>query len=237
MADNGIPFEWWDAVDGLQPIPLEEVAWYTSGSRLRAFKAAAPGSHPYLKAACDLSHLRLMHDMVAAGRDLQVVLEDDLQLLDGSGGVSTTGEFLEALNATLHALPEDWDILWLNHGNPIKRKPSNLVDWVGPGVRTFLSTSGTVGMVYRRSFALRLLNEAQIGDRDIDNVMNDVGQLGMARAYVADPPLVREHEAGFASQIEIQGGSSSGAEKKKKKVVGRRVSEEDKEDRRRATER
>ena len=36
----------------------------------------------------------------------------------------------------------------------------------------------------------------------MDNLLNDVGQRGMARAYVADPPLVRIHEARFPSQIE-----------------------------------
>jgi hypothetical protein len=93
--------------------------------------------------------------------------------------------------------------LWLNHGAPILKNPNNLAGWVGPGVRMFLDNSITVGMVYKRSFALRVLNDAQIGNKDIDNIMNDIGQLGMVRAYVADPPLAKVHEAGFASQIEI----------------------------------
>jgi hypothetical protein len=53
------------------------------------------------------------------------------------------------------------------------------------------------------SACLQVLNDAQIGSRDIDNLMNDVGQLGMAAAYVADPALVRVHPSGFASQIEV----------------------------------
>ena len=195
MTQQNIPFTWWDAVDGSAQLPIEEVRWYTRGRRLRDFLKEEPGGHEYRKVACDLSHLRLMHDMVAAGREVQIVLEDDVQF--------TNDNFLEMLNSTLHALPADWDVLWLNHGGPIQRKPSNLAGWVGPGVRMFLDNSATVGMVYKKTFALRILNDAQIGNKHIDNLMNDVGQLGLVRAYVADPPLVQVHEAGFASQIEI----------------------------------
>ena len=38
----------------------------------------------------------------------------------------------------------------------------------------------------------------------IDNLMNDMGQLGRVRAYVADPPLVQIHDAQFPSQIEVE---------------------------------
>lgn len=54
---------------------------------------------------------------------------------------------------------------------------------------------------------MQVLNDAQIGNKGIDNLMNDVGQLGRVRAYVADPPLV--HEAGFPSQIDIDSGGRS----------------------------
>jgi GR25 family glycosyltransferase involved in LPS biosynthesis len=145
MASLGTDFRWWDAVDGTKALPDDEVRWYVSGSRLKQYKRRAPGSQEWRKIACDLSHLRLMHDMVASGRDIQVVLEDDVQLL---------GDFKQRLNATLAALPADWDVLWLNHGAPIQRKRSNLRGWVGPGLRMFTDNSATVGMVYRRSFAL-----------------------------------------------------------------------------------
>ena len=200
MKAQGIKFKWWDAVDGGQPLAAEEVRWYTSGWRLRAFLSSVPGSHAYRKAACDLSHLRLMHDMIAQGREVQVVLEDDVQF--------TGTDFVRELNATLASTPEDWDVLWLNHGEPMERKKGRrgggaLGGWVGDKVRLFYDNSITVGMVYRRAFALRVLNDAQIGNKDIDNLMNDVGQLGEVRAYVADPPLVKVHERKFQSQIEI----------------------------------
>jgi hypothetical protein len=54
-----------------------------------------------------------------------------------------------------------------------------------------------------------MLNDAQIGNKPIDNVMNDVGQLGRVKAYVADPPLVRVHEAGFPSTINVDGSTLS----------------------------
>jgi hypothetical protein len=134
--------------------------------------------------------------MLSTDREVQVVLEDDAQLLDEV-------DFLSSLNSTLAGLPEDWDALYLNHGAPIQDEPSNLLGWVGPGVRMFLDNAATVSIVYRRSFALKMLNDAQIGNKDIDNVMNDLVQLGRAKAYVADPPLVRVHEAAFESQIEL----------------------------------
>jgi len=196
MKTQNINFRWWDAVDGSQILPEDEVRWYSSGKRLRKFLHSEPGSRSYRKAACDLSHLRIMHDMVASSRDVQVVLEDDLQF--------TGTNFIAELNSTMSALPADWDVLWLNHGAPILRNRKNLAGWVGQGIRMFLDNSITIGMVYKRSFALRVLNEAQIGTKDIDNLMNDIGQLGLVRAYVADPSLVKIHEAGFASQIEVE---------------------------------
>lgn len=145
MGAQKIAFRWWDAVDG-KALPEDEIRWYTSGRRLAIFLRTQPGSQPHRKLACDLSHLRLMHSMVAAGREIQVVLEDDVQLVGD--------DFLGQLNATLSTLPDDWDVLWLNHGGPIARRPGNLAGWVGPRARMFWDNSGTVGMVYRRKFAL-----------------------------------------------------------------------------------
>lgn len=144
MTEQKIPFKWWDAVDGTQHMPEDEIRWHLSGSRLKSYFKSPQGSRDWRKAACDLSHLRLMHDMIASGRDVQVVLEDDVQLVT---------DFEARLKAALAALPADWDVLWLNHGRPIQRNPNNLSGWVGPGLRLFRDNSGTVGMVYRRSFA------------------------------------------------------------------------------------
>lgn len=197
LKSQNIPFTWWDAVDGTKPIStLTDVRWYFSGRRRRDYLKSKPGSHIHRKVACDLSHIRLMHGMLSTDRELQVVLEDDAQLLDQV-------DFLRSLNLTLAALPEDWEALYLNHGTPIQDNPSNLLGWVGPGVRMFLDNAATVAIVYRRSFALKTVNDVQIGNKDIDNVMNDLVQLGRVKAYVADPPLVRVHEAAFASQIEV----------------------------------
>lgn len=62
--------------------------------------------------------------------------------------------------------PSSWaplQIFWLNHGKPIRRDPSNLLGWVGHGVRLFADNSGMLSYAYRRSFALRALNDAQVG--------------------------------------------------------------------------
>lgn len=54
-------------------------------------------------------------------------------------------------------------IFWLNHGKPIKQDPGKLLGWVGRGVRLFAENSGMLSYIYRRSFALRALNDAQVG--------------------------------------------------------------------------
>ncbi|KAL4419291.1 hypothetical protein ABPG77_008341 [Micractinium sp. CCAP 211/92] len=128
---------------------------------------------------------------------MALVFEDDFQLLDQGG------DFMKRLKRAMEQLPEDWEIFWLNHGKPIKLDPSNLLGWVGRGVRRFAENSGMLSYAYRRSFALRALNDAQIGDKDIDDLLNDLGALGEVAAYVADPPLVRPHKLHNISQIEV----------------------------------
>jgi hypothetical protein len=99
--------------------------------------------------------------------------------------------------------PTRLQIFWLNHGKPIQQDPSKLLGFVGQGVRTFAENSGMLSYIYRRSFALRALNDAQIADKDIDDLLNDLGALGEVAAYVADPPLVRPNKQHNISQIEV----------------------------------
>lgn len=49
------------------------------------------------------------------------------------------------------------------------------------------------------------LNEAQIGDRDFDNVIEDLGKYKAVPCYVAQPALVRASAKGFPSNTEVVG--------------------------------
>lgn len=58
----------------------------------------------------------------------------------------------------------------------------------------------------------QVLNEAQVGDRDFDNVIEDAGKYLFAAAYVAVPPLAAPSAQSLQSQTEVEGldPSSSG---------------------------
>ncbi|PRW32880.1 histone H3 [Chlorella sorokiniana] len=182
LLSRGINTTFFDAVDGAQqPLPGADVDWYVSGARWSGISGDRPGGRWHRKIAADLSHYRLMHRLLASGHEMQLVLEDDFRLLvDGQ-------EWLHRLQAVMQQLPSDWEILWLNHG---KGRRSAGLPLVGQGVRLHLENSVTVSTLYRRSFALKALQDAHIGDKDIDDLVNDLGSLGVAAAYVADPPLV-----------------------------------------------
>lgn len=53
-----------------------------------------------------------------------------------------------------------------------------------------------------------MLGDARLGDKDIDNLYNDVCSLGLAAAYVADPPLVAP--GALAAHSMIEGGPDGG---------------------------
>ena len=61
-----------------------------------------------------------------------------------------------------------------------------------------------------RPARLQALNDAQIGDKDIDDMLNDMGALGEVQAYVADPPLVCPNPHHNVSQIDLQPQKKSG---------------------------
>lgn len=174
----------------------EEIQWYTRGNRLEKVLAGVKKTRRHTAAL--LSHLRLMHKMVAEGRDVQGVLEDDFSFL---------GEDVKkTLYDTMSDLPDDWDVLWLSHGPPIT-DAGGLLGWAGPNqrVQTFTSNFVTLGLIYTRRLALKLLNEAQIGDNDFDNVIENLGKYKEINAYVAVPPIVGHGDKNLKSQTEVPG--------------------------------
>jgi hypothetical protein len=206
LATAGVPFEFVDAVDGDDPaaLPAADVERYFSGERLAKFRGGSPNAR--FKVACDLSHFRLMHALLASPLQAQLVLEDDFQLpaalaatsrpgrrrmgqvyqatrsltAEGDEAAAATAEsaspFLGALNATLHALPADWDVLHLSLCE------ATLGGEVGPGVRVFSRGFCTLGLLYSRRAALAVLREAEVGSRNVDNLLMDLTEASAARA-------------------------------------------------------
>ena len=172
-----VRFEFVDAVDGDDDdgFPDADVQRYFSGDRLAHFRNATGNARR--KVACDLSHFRLMHALLASTHPAQVVLEDDFQL-PAHAVSDTTGHespFLAALMTTLNALPEDWDVMYLMLSFIT---PGGVV---GPGVRTFLHGTGTLGMVYTRRAALIALREAELGALNVDSMLQKLHEVSVAQ--------------------------------------------------------
>lgn len=191
-------WEFFDAINGSNHMPLEEIMWYTRGKLLKKVLAGVTKTRRHTAAL--LTHLRLMHKMVAEGRDVQAVFEDDFSFLDEDGNN------LQMLYDTMADLPVDWDVLWLYHGPSITDQ-GGLLGWAGPNKRVQIFTSNyvTLGLIYTRRLALKMLNEAQIGDNDFDNVIENLGKYKEVNAYVAVPAIVGHGNKNLKSQTEVPG--------------------------------
>ncbi|KAL3152793.1 hypothetical protein ABBQ38_012375 [Trebouxia sp. C0009 RCD-2024] len=177
LTAANISFEFVDAVDGQGLLPAEEVEEYIKGSRLQLYHSADP--YMRAKAGCDLSHLRLLHRLVAEGQDAAIIIEDDAILLQ-----EEAVPFKKRLRRLFNQLPNDWELLMLNSCFSF---PSKLV---GAGVRQFRGGVCTLGYVATRGFALKVLQAARTGTRNIDNLFDMMAQFGEVNAYLAQPAVV-----------------------------------------------
>ncbi|KAL4419290.1 hypothetical protein ABPG77_008340 [Micractinium sp. CCAP 211/92] len=65
LDERGIAFRFFDAVDGTQALPDDEVRWHSSGGKRKGIYSSPPGSFYHRHIADDLSHFRVMHLMLA----------------------------------------------------------------------------------------------------------------------------------------------------------------------------
>lgn len=145
--------------------------------------------------ASKLSHLRLLHAMVAAGWKYMMVLEDDAGLVE---------DFTEKLHTALCSMPNNWQIFYLNACH----ERSGAV--VGDNVRQFIDGSCMPGYIITLEYALGILYErAPRSDRRFDHIAMRGGYT--EGAYIADPPLVEftnaksiMNDATSAEQAEVQ---------------------------------
>lgn len=195
LAAAGVhDFEFVDALDGDGDLPEAEVQTYFTGERLAKFRARTPNAR--YKVACDLSHFRLMHRLLGTGLPMALVLEDDFAVPPASRPL------LPALRARLGALPAGWDVLHLSLCDATPQA------WAGPGVRLFSRGFCTLGTLYTRRAALRALRAAEVGLRNVDNLLLDLALTGALASYLADPPLVQPLPAArWPSEIDREPGA------------------------------
>lgn len=128
---------------------------------------------------------------------MAVVLEDDFTVPQDARGAFEGG-----IRQRLAALPSDWDVLHLQLCD------ATLQGEVGPGVRLFSRGFCTLGLIYRRQAALKILHAARAGNRNVDNLLLDLALIGELQSYVADPPLVLPLDLSeWPSEIDKGGGT------------------------------
>ena len=176
-----VQFEFVDAVDGdsEDAFPDADIQRYFSGERLAHFLNATGNARR--KVACDLSHFRLMHALLASTFPAFVVLEDDVQL-PAVALSDMASPFLDAIKAKLEVLPEDWDVMYLALSFIT---PGG---GVGPGVRSFRHGTGAYGMVYTRRGALIALREAELGALNVDSMLQKLQEVSSRQPCASPPP-------------------------------------------------
>lgn len=201
LTSNGVIFELFDAVDGLNMFDDTVVRLYAGlkkQQRLRPtmhfekekmvtlfndFKASKLRSrilqslHERLRFGCYMSHVSLWIEVMRDNLPFAIVLEDD---------VDVSMNFQPRVIEQLISLPENWGLLYLN-GCFRKLGPV----W-SAGVRVSRGGLCTHGYVISRAgIAVFLRRAALNSDSPIDHVMDEEVLSGRVVAFHSDPPLVR----------------------------------------------
>jgi len=201
---QGVKFEVFDAVDGLDRMNDTEISIFAGrkkrrrldvtkyvhqeelfalyknfdGSQKRGYhKEFYVSLHERLRFGCYMSHISLWREMLSARLSLLIILEDD---------VIVENEFLASLRAHLSSLPANWGLLYLNgcfrQFGP--KWDSGL--WVSRGGLC------TYGYVISSSAAESFLQSAAIrSDKPLDHMMDEEVLSGRIMAFHAEPPLVK----------------------------------------------
>lgn len=202
LTSNGVIFELFDAVDGLNMFDDTVVRLYAGlkrQQRLRPtmhfekekmvtlfddFKASKLRSrtlqsslHERLRFGCYMSHVSLWIEVMRDNLPFAIVLEDD---------VDVAMNFQTRVIEQLISLPENWGLLYLN-GCFRKLGPV----W-SPGLRVSRGGLCTHGYVISRAGMAVFLRRAVLNnDSPIDHVMDEEVLSGRVLAFHSDPPLVR----------------------------------------------
>ena len=93
---------------------------------------------------------------------------------------------MQALNASIRALPADWDVLHLHLCLSTPKA------FVGPGIRIYSRGFCTLGLLYTRRAALKVLHEAEMGSRNVDNIIMDLVAVSFLLLYFSCSSSVDE---------------------------------------------
>jgi GR25 family glycosyltransferase involved in LPS biosynthesis len=199
LEQQGIPYEVFEAFDGLAGFNQDVVEKYAGTKRLSRLKTFSEKSydealklylekrdvldgltkeslHESLRFGCFLSHVTLWEQMLDFKQPLMVILEDDVVVVPN---------FIGRLYTVLKSMPANWDLLYLN-GCYKKFGPL-----FAPGVK--LSSGGLCTSGYAISLAAvgKLSDSLEKSDKPIDHILDENVLLGHLFAFHADPPLVQ----------------------------------------------
>ncbi|PJG60298.1 glycosyltransferase family 25 protein [Aeromonas cavernicola] len=151
MANLGLPFEFWDAVDGkkLDPETIAQVD-FAEAQRFCGHKLSLG------EVGCALSHIRLCEMLVAKQIPRAIILEDDVYL---------HMHFKEIVNSACHK--SDADIIFLIHGKakswPWKKtlpEGYRLASYVSPSKASQRGIMSTAGYILTLQGAQKILKHA-----------------------------------------------------------------------------
>ena len=177
LAEQGVDFEFFDAVDGRE---IDYAAFVDSHAPWQLL----PG-----EIGCYLSHLGVWRNVVERGDDVALVLEDDV-IIDANA--------FDVIDSCVE-LTEGWDAVRLFS---TEKQVGLVVKVLDAGFRLVMPTknpSGMGGYLISRSGAIRMLKAYGRISVPIDTAVDGYWRLGLNIPMIS-PPLVR-HRQDFESTI------------------------------------
>ena len=182
----GVKYTIFPAVDGTLEFDPSDVLKYAGARRrkkLKDIKTLYSGRsdtslilHERLRFGCYLSHVRLWERQQEASEGFQVILEDD---------VSLTEAFSRSLEDSLRALPESWDIFYLNschtkYGQELRAN-----------IRQVRGALCTHGYAISLQGTVKLLGKTALrSEKPVDHMLDEAIYSSLLEAYHAWPPLI-----------------------------------------------
>ena len=175
------PFEFVDALNISESLPMEEFQIIMGGPRL--WSARRGDMFAQKKLSIDYGHIKILAKLLASSDELCVVLEDDAE--PSSRNIDVQSEVLQILKK----VPQDWDIVYLTEVGDHK---VSSVD-AASGIKILRSTSGTMAYMLRRKAALIVLAEIFTNKLwlNIDLLYSELIKDGKLNGYLALPGLLK----------------------------------------------
>mmetsp|Transcript_2084 Transcript_2084/g.6901 ORF Transcript_2084/g.6901 Transcript_2084/m.6901 type:complete len:411 (+) Transcript_2084:145-1377(+) len=201
LAQQGLDYQIFEAIDGLEDINPELIDMYAGRKKKRRLAVSARWSalqrlevyrtymagelrstkvqsalHERLRFGCYISHVSLWKEVVRKGLPYLVVLEDDVYVEDN---------FVFRLKHSLQSLPASWGLLYLNGSHRKFGLPYT------PSIVQSKGGVGAFGYVISASACAHFLAGPILkSDKAIDHVMDEEVLTGRLSAFHMNAPLV-----------------------------------------------